>query len=73
MLAASDRSISCSVACVFLQANRYEVRDQDGTIVALLAEDLGGFGKSVGRQLLRTRRPFTATVFSPDGPSDIAL
>ncbi|KAK9826339.1 hypothetical protein WJX74_010281 [Apatococcus lobatus] len=51
----------------FEQANRYEVRDQDGNIVALLAEDLGGFGKSVGRQLLRTRRPFTATVFSPDG------
>ena len=43
--------------------------DQDGNVVALLAEDLGGLGKAVGRQLLRTRRAFTATVFSPDGAS----
>lgn len=49
------------------QANRYTVLDQDGNTVALLAEDLGGLGKAVGRQLLRTRRSFTATVFSPDG------
>ena len=40
-------------------------------MVALLAEDLGGLGKSVGRQLLRTRRSFTATVFSPDGEPDL--
>ena len=40
---------------------------QDGNTVALLAEDLGSLGKAVGRQLLRTRRSFTATVFSPDG------
>ncbi|KAK9863287.1 hypothetical protein WJX84_002469 [Apatococcus fuscideae] len=51
----------------FEQANRYTVHDQDGNVVALLAEDLGGLGKTVGRQLLKTRRPFTATVFSPDG------
>ena len=53
----------------FEQANRYTVLDQDGQVVALLAEDLGGLGKAVGRQLLRTRRAFTATVFSPDGAS----
>lgn len=35
--------------------------------MALLTEDEGGLGKAVGRQLLRTRRNFTATVFSPDG------
>ena len=51
----------------FEQANRYTVLDQDGNTVALLAEDLGSLGKAVGRQLLRTRRSFTATVFSPDG------
>ena len=51
----------------FEQANRYTVLDQDGKTVALLAEDLGGLGKAVGRQFLRTRRSFTATVFSPDG------
>ena len=50
-----------------LQANRYTVHDQDGNVVALLAEDLGGLGTTIGRQLLRTRRSFTATVFSPDG------
>lgn len=38
-----------------------------GNLVALLAEDEGSFGKAIGRQLLRTRRNFTATVFSPDG------
>ncbi len=53
----------------FEQANRYTVLDQDGNVVALLAEDLGGLGKAVGRQFLRTRRSFTATVFSPDGAS----
>ena len=53
----------------FEQANRYTVLDQNGQVVALLAEDLGGLGKAVGRQLLRTRRAFTATVFSPDGTS----
>ena len=51
----------------FEQANRYTVLDQDGNTVALLAEDQGSLGKAVGRQLLRTRRSFTATVFSPDG------
>ncbi len=38
-----------------------------GNLVALLAEDEGSIGKAIGRQLLRTRRNFTATVFSPDG------
>lgn len=51
----------------FEQANKYTIYDQEGNVVALLAEELGSFGKEVGRQLLRTRRPFTATVFSPDG------
>ena len=35
--------------------------------MALLAEDAGGLGTAVGRQLLRTRRPMTATVLSADG------
>lgn len=51
----------------FEQANQYTILNEAGDTVALLAEDLGGFGKQIGRQLLRTRRPFTATVFSPDG------
>ena len=51
----------------FEQANKYTIYDQEGNVIALLAEELGSFGKEVGRQLLRTRRPFTATIFSPDG------
>lgn len=41
--------------------------DQDGNTVALMAEDEGSLGKGIGRQLLRTHRAFTATIFSPDG------
>eukprot|EP00198_Chlamydomonas_reinhardtii_P007189 XP_001696525.1 phospholipid scramblase [Chlamydomonas reinhardtii] len=49
------------------QANKYTVYDETGAIVALVAEDYGGLGKEIGRQLLRTRRSFTSTVFSADG------
>ncbi len=51
----------------FEQTNKYTVLDQDGTTVALMAEDTGGLGTAVGRQLMKRRRSFTATVFSPDG------
>lgn len=51
----------------FEQANRYTVLDQNGNTVALMAEELGSLGTEVGRQFLRTRRPFKATVFGPDG------
>ena len=51
----------------FEQANKYTVLDQEGNTVALLAEDMGGLGKEVGRQFLRTRRSFTATILSPEG------
>lgn len=49
------------------QANRYQVYDEHGNLVALLAEEEGSVGRFIGRQMLRTRRPFTATVFSPSG------
>ena len=51
----------------FEQANKYVVYDQEGAVVALIAEEEGSIGRAIGRQLLKTRRPFTATVFSPDG------
>jgi hypothetical protein len=51
----------------FEQMNKYSVLDQDGNTVALMAEDAGGLGSAVGRQVLKRRRAFTATVFSPDG------
>ena len=54
----------------FEQANKYTVLNERGETVALLAEELGGLGRSIGRQLLRTRRPMTATVLSPDGGPD---
>lgn len=49
------------------QANKYTIYDQDGVLVAVMAEEYSGLGNEVGRQLLRTRRSFTATVLSADG------
>lgn len=50
-----------------LPVYRHNTAPFAGNLVALLAEDEGSIGKAIGRQLLRTRRNFTATVFSPDG------
>jgi hypothetical protein len=33
------------------QANKYTVYDETGAIVALVAEDYGGLGKEIGRQV----------------------
>jgi uncharacterized protein YxjI len=60
-----------TVVLGFEQANKYTVYDQDGQIVALIAEDETGLGNAVGRQVLRTRRAFTATVLSPQDGSVI--
>lgn len=51
----------------FEQAQKYTVYDQDGNVVALMAEDQTGLADALGRQVLRGRRSFTATVLSPDG------
>lgn len=51
----------------FEQANRYSIYDEQGVLVAHLLEEEGGIGRAVGRQLLRTRRPFTATVLNAEG------
>jgi hypothetical protein len=51
----------------FEQANKYSVYDQDGNVVALMAEEQAGLGNELGRQLLRTRRSFSMTVLSADG------
>lgn len=45
------------------QANRYVIMDPHGTHVGYMAEHGGGFGKSVGRQMLKTHRAFTTHVF----------
>lgn len=49
------------------QANKYSIRDETGQVVALLAEEHGGLGRMFMRQLFRTRRGFTATVFNSTG------
>ena len=51
----------------FEQANKYTILNESGDTVALMSEELGNVGRQIGRQILRTRRPFVATVFSPDG------
>jgi len=51
----------------FEQANKYHVLDEQGNLVALIAEDQTGIGNEIGRQVLRTHRSFTATVLSADG------
>lgn len=50
----------------FEQANKYTIYNEHGQVVALLAED-DSILRTVSRQVFRTRRPFTATVLSPDG------
>eukprot|EP00884_Botryococcus_braunii_P006963 jgi/Botrbrau1/16268/Bobra.0066s0050.2 len=51
----------------FEQANQYTILNEVGEVVALMAEDLGGLTRTLGRQALGTHRSFTATVFSADG------
>ena len=51
----------------FEQANQYAVLNERGDTVARIAEDSTGIANAVGRQLLKTRRSFTATVFNAEG------
>ena len=52
----------------FEQANQYHVLDAaTGRVTALLAEEVLGVADTLQRQLLRSRRSFTATVLAPDG------
>jgi hypothetical protein len=50
----------------FEQQNRYSVLDEHGEVVAQLLEE-ESVGRAVARQLLGARRPYAATVLSPDG------
>jgi len=47
--------------------NRYEVVDEFGTLLALVAEEGGGFGRWVGRQALGHCRRATLHVLDPSG------
>ena len=35
----------------FEQANKYTIYDQEGNVIALLAEELGSLGREVGRSV----------------------
>lgn len=50
----------------FEQANRYVIMDAHGNHVGYMAEHDGGFGKSLGRQMLRTHRAFTTHIFNTE-------
>eukprot|EP01112_Ceratiomyxa_fruticulosa_P010748 TRINITY_DN2859_c0_g1_i6.p1 TRINITY_DN2859_c0_g1~~TRINITY_DN2859_c0_g1_i6.p1 ORF type:complete len:465 (+),score=97.80 TRINITY_DN2859_c0_g1_i6:436-1830(+) len=51
----------------FEQANQYTITNLEGNIVGYIAEDLGGVGKTIARNVLTTNRSFRATIFDHDG------
>jgi len=51
----------------FEQASKFVMQDVNGNQIGYVAEEDGGFGKAIQRQLLRTHRPFTATILDKDG------
>jgi uncharacterized protein YxjI len=51
----------------FEQASKFVIQDTNGNQIGYLAEEDGGIAKAVQRQILRTHRPFSATVFDKDG------
>lgn len=51
----------------FEQANKYAIMDTLGNHVGYIAEEEGFFGKVILRQMLRTHRPFKATILDRNG------
>ncbi|KPI36680.1 Phospholipid scramblase family protein [Cyphellophora attinorum] len=51
----------------FEQANRYIILDPHGNHIGYMAETEGSVAKSMGRQIMRTHRPFTTNVFDRHG------
>lgn len=51
----------------FEQANRYRLVNAKGEDVGFLAEQEGGFGTSIGRQLMRGHRPFNCVIMNTSG------
>lgn len=55
----------------FEQANRYRLVNAQGEEVGFLAEQEGGFGQSIGRQVMRGhRRRFALVIFDNLSASD---
>jgi hypothetical protein len=48
------------------QANKYSIKNMEGQVVGYIAEE-DGLGRSLLRNVLRTRRPFHATVMDALG------
>ena len=51
----------------FEQANRYIILDPHGNHIGYMAEFAGDMKKNMGRQLLKTHRPFTTNIFDRTG------
>ncbi|KAF9431512.1 hypothetical protein BGZ76_000206 [Entomortierella beljakovae] len=51
----------------FEQANKYAIVDPSGAPIGFIAEDDTTFLKAMSRQVLRTHRPFKASVFDLEG------
>ncbi|KAI5958516.1 uncharacterized protein KGF55_005776 [Candida pseudojiufengensis] len=51
----------------FEQINKYTIMNSSGEIIGFMEEKEAGIGRTVGRQLFRTRRPFEVDVFTPSG------
>ncbi|KAF9111812.1 hypothetical protein BGX27_004390 [Mortierella sp. AM989] len=51
----------------FEQANKYAIVDPSGTPIGYIAEEDTTFIKAMSRQVLRTHRPFKASVFDLEG------
>ncbi|GAA5975889.1 hypothetical protein JCM10908_005317 [Rhodotorula pacifica] len=49
------------------QANKYQLLSPEGHLLGYLLEEESSLVGTMSRQLLRTHRPFRATVISPDG------
>ncbi|GAA6013745.1 hypothetical protein JCM8202_000797 [Rhodotorula sphaerocarpa] len=49
------------------EANKYQLLSPEGHLLGYLLEEESSFVSTLSRQLLRTHRPFRATVISPEG------
>lgn len=51
----------------FESRNRYELKDESGTLLGYAAEEGGGFGRAIGRQFFGSGRKATIHILDTDG------
>ncbi|SCV74198.1 BQ2448_6630 [Microbotryum intermedium] len=56
-----------SIMVGYEQANRYQLQSPEGEVLGYLLEEDLGIGKAITRQMLKTHRPFKATVLDTEG------